>query len=276
MRPARGAIGMAGTDAAFAAIRATLGPGARLGVAALDVRTGGRIGFDADARYAMASTFKAPLAAAVLARVDRGALSLDAPVRFGSADVLEYAPVVRAALSEGSLSVRRLCAAAVEVSDNSAANLLLGLIGGPPGFTRFARAAGDRATRLDRIEPDLNENAPSDSRDTTTPAAMVGLMRALFAGRVLTPASAALLVGWMDASTTGRERLRAGLPGDWTVGDKTGTGKRGAVNDIAIARPPRGRPVLIACYQSGGDAPMPVRNRAHADVARIVAARLRP
>lgn len=265
----------AGADAEFAAIRATLGPGARLGVAALDVRTGRRIGFDADGRYAMASTFKVPLVAAVLARVDRGALALDAPVRFGSADILEYAPVVRAALPMGVLSLRQLCAAAVEVSDNSAANLLLGLIGGPAGFSRFVRKAGDQMSRLDRIEPALNENASGDDRDTTTPKAMVDLLRALLVGRVLTPESAGRIVGWMRASATGRERLRAGLPEDWSVGDKTGTGLRGAVNDVAIAWSPNGGPYLIACYQSGGDAPVPLRNRAHADVARAIAARLR-
>lgn len=263
------------TDAAFVAIRNTLGAGARLGVAAVDTRGGRRIGFDPDARYAMASTFKAPLAAAVLARADRGLVSLDAPVRFGAADLLEYAPAVRAALPAGSLTVRQLCAAAVEVSDNSAANLLLALIGGPAGFTRFVRGAGDRMTRLDRIEPDLNANVPGDGRDTTTPAAMADLLRALLTGRVLAPASEALLIGWMEASGTGLGRLRAGLPDDWRAGDKTGTGERGAVNDVAIARPPGGGAILIACYQSGGDADRPTRERAHAAVARVVAARLR-
>lgn len=263
-------------DAAFVAIRNTLGVGARLGVAALDTRDGRRIGFDADARYAMASTFKAPLAAVVLARVDRGLLSLDAAVPFGTADLLEYAPAVRAALPAGALTVRELCAAAVEVSDNSAANLLLGLIGGPVGFTRFVRGAGDRATRLDRIEPELNANAPDDLRDTTTPAAMADLLRALLTGGVLTSASASLLIGWMEASATGLGRLRAGLPEGWRAGDKTGTGERGAVNDVAIAWPPGSPPILIACYQSGGDADRPTRERAHAAVARVVAARLRP
>ena len=261
-------------DAELAAIRDMLGPGARLGVAALDTGTGRRIGFDADARYAMASTFKAPLAAAVLARADAGALSLDDPVRFGTADLLEYAPVVRAAVCRANLTVRQLCAAAVEVSDNSAANLLLGLIGGPAGFTRFVRAAGDSSTRLDRIEPELNANMPGDLRDTTTPAAMTDLMRALLVGRVLAPSSAVLLRDWMVGSTTGRERLRADLPSDWRVGDKTGTGERGAVNDIAVAWPPGRAPIFISCYQSGGNADRPARNLAHARVAKLVAERL--
>lgn len=262
------------SDTEFETIRATLGTGGRLGVAALDTATGRRLGFDADSRYAMASTFKTPLAAAVLALADRGALSLDAPVRFTAADLQSHAPVVRANLAKGSLTIRQLCAASVEVSDNSAANLLLARIGGSAGLTAFMRRAGDPVTRLDRIEPDLNENTEGDPRDTTTPAAMVGLMRALLVGDVLAPGSRALLIGWMENSTTGRERLRAGLPTNWRAGDKTGTGSRGSTNDIAIAWPPGRAPILIACYQSGGDAEAAVRNAVHEKVARVVAARL--
>ena len=269
---AHGGINFA-PDSEFAAIRATLGPGGRLGVAALDTATGRRIGFDADSRYAMASTFKVPLVAAVLAAVDRGALSLDAPIRFGPDDLQAYAPVVRANLTGGSLTLRQLCAAAVEVSDNSAANLLLARIGGPAGLTDFMRRTGDPVTRLDRIEPDLNENV-AGPRDTTTPSAMVGLMRALLVGDVLAPASRALLIGWMETASTGRERLRAGFPNGWRAGDKTGTGARGSVNDIAIAWPPGRAPILIASYQDGGTAAATVRNLAHAQVARLVAARL--
>lgn len=261
-------------DSELGAIRATLGREGRLGVAALDTATGRRIGFDADSRYAMASTFKTPLAAAVLTLADRGAVSLDAQVRFTTADLQSHAPVVRANLAKGSLTLRQLCAASVEVSDNSAANLLLARIGGPAGVTAFMRRAGDPVTRLDRIEPDLNENIAGDPRDTTTPAAMVDLMRALLVGDVLAPPSPALLIGWMESSTTGLERLRAGLPTGWRAGDKTGTGARGSTNDIAITWPPGRAPILIACYQSGGDAQAAVRNAVHEKVARVVAARL--
>lgn len=136
------------------------------------------------------------------------------------------------------------------------------------------RRAGDPVTRLDRIEPDLNENIAGDPRDTTTPAAMVDLMRTLLVGNALAPASRALLIGWMESSTTGLGRLRAGLPAGWRAGDKTGTGARGSANDIAIAWPPRRAPILIACFQSGGEAAASVRNAAHARVARVIAALL--
>ena len=148
--------------------------------------------------------------------------------------------MIEANLERGRLPVERLCAAIVTVSDNSAANLLLARIGGPAGFTRFFRRCGDTVTRLDRMEPELNSNLPGDPRDTTTPGAMVGLMRGLLLGDVLAAPSRARLIGWMEGATTGLERLRAGLPSGWRVGDKTGNGANGAANDVAIAWPPAG------------------------------------
>jgi beta-lactamase class A len=133
------------------------------------------------------------------------------------------------------------------------------------------RAAGDSVSRLDRSEPDLNSNHPGDPRDTTSPAAMAGLMRSLLLGDVLSQPSRALLVAWMKGATTGSKRLRAGLPPGWPVGDKTGTGANGAHNDVAITWPPGRAPLIIASYISGGDVGGSVRNAAHASVARLVA-----
>ncbi|TFI59299.1 class A beta-lactamase [Sphingomonas parva] len=259
-------------EAALEAIRATLGNGARLGVAAIDTATGSRLLFDADSRYAMCSTFKAPLAAAILSAAERGTLSLDEEIAFGPADLLDHAPVVRANLAKPRLPVRTLCAAIVEVSDNSAANLLLARIGGPAGLTRFVRAAGDSVTRLDRTEPELNSNLPGDPRDTTSPAAFAALIQRLVLGDVLRPASRDLLAGWLRSASTGLDRLRAGLPQGWTAGDKTGTGN-GANNDVAVAWRPDGSALVIASF-TNGDAPAGVRNAAHAEVARLVVRQL--
>lgn len=267
-RPSR----QAGAGNGLEEIRRTLGPGARLGVAALDTGSGRSLSLDADSRYAMCSTFKMPLAAAILAATDRGEMALADEVRFTQGDVLEYAPVVRDNLDRGGLPLEQLCAAAVEVSDNSAANLLLARIGGPEALTGFMRRCGDEVSRLDRTEPALNTNLPGDPRDTTTSAAMLGLMRTLLLGDVLTPASRARLIGWMVGSTTGLERLRAGFPSNWRVGDKTGTGANGAANDIAVAWPPGRSPILVASYISGGDVQAAARNAAHAAVAGKAAA----
>lgn len=250
--------------------RARLGPGGRLGVTAWDGAER-RVDFDSNSRYAMCSTFKLPLAAAILAGAELERWSLADEIEFDEYDLLEYAPTVRANIERGRMSIEALCAAAMLVSDNSAANLLLARLGGPRELTAFLRRCGDRIGRLDRIEPDLNTNLPGDVRDTTTPGAMVALMWTLLFGEVLGRASRLKLVSWMARSTTGRDRLRAGLPRDWRAGDKTGTGENGAYNDIAFALTPRRVPILIACYATGGDADARERAEIHAEVGRIVA-----
>ena len=256
----------------LARLQARLGPGGRLGVAAFDSGSGRWLGHDEHSFYAMASTFKWALAGAILAEVEAGRLALEQEIGFGAADLVPYAPVIEANLAEGRLSIERLCAAIVEVSDNAAANLLLARIGGPAGLTHFFRRCGDPISRLDREEPELNSNLPGDPRDTTSPAAMVGLMRSLLLGNILGPASRALLFGWMEGATTGLQRLRAGFPANWRSGDKTGNGANGAANDVAMTIPPGRAPILVACYQSEGNAEQAVRDGVHSEVARRVMA----
>jgi beta-lactamase class A len=179
-------------------------------------------------------------------------------------------------VQDGGLPLGELCQAAVELSDNTAANLILAAIGGPAGWTRFVRGLGDGVSRLDRNEPTLNEATPGDPRDTTTPAAMVGNLRAAVLGQGLSPASRRRLAGWMVAGQTGAKRLRAGLPASWRIGDKTGTGDHGTANDIAVAWTPAG-PIVIACYLTGAEtASADAREAAIADVGRLIAETLRP
>jgi beta-lactamase class A len=245
--------------------------GGRLGVFALDMQSGRQLASRADERFAMCSTFKWVLAAQVLAGVDRSQLSLDQHVAYGSDDLLEHAPVSKEHVARGYMTVEDLARAAVVVSDNTAANLLLSKLGGPESLTQFARSLGDRTTRLDRTEPALNSNEPEDVRDTTSARAMVLLMNRILGGDVLSSASRERLIGWLQACETGKARLRAGLPSEWVVGDKTGTGNNGACSDVAIAVPPGRAPVLIAVYLSDGHESVEVLQAAQADVARIIA-----
>ncbi len=254
--------------------------GGRIGVAAIDTGDGMSLLYRADERFAMASSFKWLLAACILAGIDAGRIRAGSPVRYAASDLLPHSPVTRAALgaagsAPGSLSVQQLAEAAVEVSDNAAANLLLGLCGGPAGLTGFLRACGDPATRLDRTELALNANLPGDPRDTTTPHAMLATMRRILLGEVLKAGSRDALRGWLRNCATGRKRLRAGLPRDWIVGDKTGTGGNGAIVDLAWAWPPPPRaPILIACCMSGSNAPLGHLEAAQAGIAGLVAAAL--
>jgi beta-lactamase class A len=189
--------------------------------------------------------------------------------------MLSHSPVTSKHLAQGSLPVKELCAAVVEKSDNPAANLLLGLIGGPEGFTKFVRTLGDDVTRLDRMELELNSNLPGDPRDTTTPRAMVASMEQVLTRDALSDSSRRMLTGWMVSSGTGINRIRAGLPEDWKAGDKTGTGSNGAVNDLAILWPPGRKPILIALYLSESKLSTAELAAAHAEIAREIVAELK-
>jgi beta-lactamase class A len=232
--------------------------GGRIGLYAENLATGARITWRADERFVMCSTFKASLAACVLARIDRGEDQLENVVRYGAADLLGHAPAARQNLSSGAMSVAAMCKAVVELSDNTCANLLLARIGGPAALTAFWRETGDTVSRLDHNELELNRSPPGDPHDTTTPAAMAGNLRHFVLGEVLSPASRERLTDWMLNCKTGNNRLRGGLPKDWKVGDKTGNNGKDAAGDIAVVWPREGGPVLIAAYTQGGS-PVPAQ-----------------
>lgn len=245
--------------------------GGRVGVFAVDTGSGKVLAHRPDERFAMCSTFKWVLAATVLAQVEQKLLSLSDRILYGQADLLAYAPVTSKHAAEGFMTVNDLTRAAIVVSDNTAANLLLSKLGGPSVVTEFARSCGDAVTRLDRNEPTLNDNEAGDLRDTTSPRAMTTLMRKVLCGNRLSPESRNLLLQWLRDCETGHDRLRANLPKDWVVGDKTGTGEHGAVNDVAIAIPPGRSPILIAAFLSEGRVDRPALVAAHASISHLIA-----
>jgi beta-lactamase class A len=243
-----GSTAIAGTalDARFAELEARTK--SRIGIAAIDLSTNRRVESRSNERFIMCSTFKVLAVGAVLKRVDEKKEKLDQFVPYGEAQLLEYAPVTRAHVKEGGMTLDALCGAAISQSDNTAANLLLETIGGPQSWTDFARALGDNSSRLDRMEPELNMAAAGDDRDTTTPAAMCQDLQRLLTSDVLSLESRARLEGWMVANETGSKMIRASVPADWRIGDKTGRSGNGASNDIAIVRPPTGGPIFLAIY----------------------------
>lgn len=254
--------------ARVAAIEAAAG--GRLGVAVVEASGALGLAHRVDERFPMCSTFKALAAAAALKRVDAGADRLDRSIAYSQADMLAYAPIAKAHLAEGAMSLAEICAAAIQWSDNTAANLLLRAVGGPPGVTAFARSLGDSVTRLDRDEPTLNTAIPGDPRDTTSPAAMAADLRALILGDALSPVSRRQLEAWMAGDKVADKRLRAGLPADWGIADKTGTGDHGVANTIAILRPPARPPLFVAVYFAESDRTLDERDAVHRDVARVI------
>ncbi|RFS84644.1 class A beta-lactamase [Actinomadura spongiicola] len=250
---------------------------ARVGAYAIDTGTGQVLAHRADERFPFASSFKVMACAAVLQKARRTDPGLmDRVIRYDRRDLAAFSPETEKHVGTG-MTVAELCGATITKSDNTAGNLLLKEIGGPRGLTAFFRSLGDTVSRSDRVEPGLNRWRPGELRDTTAPGPWARDLRALTVGDALVPADRERLVAWLKASVTGGERIRAGLPGGWTVGDKTGTaGVHGNANDIAVVWPPSGAPLIFAILVTRPDADAEPDDETVAAAARILARGLRP
>ncbi|UOZ04665.1 class A beta-lactamase [Amycolatopsis sp. WQ 127309] len=215
---------------------------ARLGVYAVDTGTGREVTRHADDRFGYASTHKAFSAGAVLQRTSLP--GLEKVLKYTRADLQENSPVTEKHVDTG-ISLRDAMDAALRYSDNTAANLLFRELGGPAGLGAALRGIGDTTTHVDRTEPGLNDLAPGDIRDTSTPRAMAASLRAFTLGTALPPEKRTVLTGMMRANTTGGALIRAGAPADWAVADKTGTGSYATRNDIAVVWPPGRAPIVL-------------------------------
>jgi beta-lactamase class A len=258
---------------AGARLRALETGDARLGVCFLDTGTGEVVGNRTDERFAFCSTFKLALIGACLREADAGRIDLAEVLPYGTADLLSWAPRTSENLAAGGMSIAALAQAAQEVSDGTAANLLVKRLGGPAGVTAKFRDMGDAVMRLDRYEPALGLVLSADERDTTTPRAMARLVARLTTGDLLLPASRARLITWMQNTVTGFSRLRAGLPETWRSGNKTGTGRAtgttNKVNDIAITFPPGRAPLIIAAYYDSAEFTGQTEDRHQAVLAAV-------
>ena len=239
-----------------------------LGVYALDTETGRSSGWAENVRVPLNSTFKMLLSGIVLKRVDAGIESLERRVAVQASDIIPWAPILEQRVGQ-SMSVDELCHAAMTRSDNAAANLLLRSMGGPEGLTAALREIGDETTRVDRYETELNDVAQGTERDTTTPWQMVQNLNTFIRGDLLSGPSKSLLLSWMVGNTTGDDRIRAGTPAGWIVGDRTGTGQEGETSTIAVIYPPDRQPLIMAVYLRGSPHSPAIQSETHAELARI-------
>ncbi|WP_075181742.1 class A beta-lactamase [Pantoea sp. 1.19] len=233
----------------------------RVGYAELDLASGQLLsGWRAQARFPLNSTFKVLLCAAVLARVDAGQEQLARRIRYLPGDLVAWSPVTERHLADG-MRVDALCHAAITVSDNTAANLLLNTLGGPSALTAFLRRIGDTETRLDRWEPALNSAEPGDVRDTTTPERLARTLRRLIDGNTLSAASRQQLLAWMEADSVGGPLLRSVLPPGWYIADKTGAGEHGSRGIVALLGPGGTPTRIVVIFLTDNPASLDVRNQ---------------
>jgi len=245
---------------------------ARVGLAVYDAGDGRSWLYRADERFPMASTSKALVCAALL---NEGPAALSRRVRIEVSDLLSYAPVTKGMVGE-EVALSELCAIALRTSDNTAINAVLRAIGGPERVTAFLRSIGDPTTRLDRDEPALNEGKPGDPRDTTAPRAMADTLRALILGSALDAQSRDQLTQWLVSDAVGGPLLRAGVPADWRIADRTGAGGFGTRGIVAVMWPPNRAPIIAAIYLTETEASMDDRNAAIAALWRAIVAAIGP
>jgi beta-lactamase class A len=241
----------------------------RLGVHILDSNNGQEYGYRSDERFMMLSSFKLLASALVLHRVDTGTESLARRMTYTEKDLVPWSPITQKHADGNGMTLAQLCEATITTSDNTAGNLILSSYGGPAALTAFARQLGDRVTRLDRNEPELNVKSVDGLMDTTSPRAMVTTMQKILLGNALSVQSRDQLQQWLLGNTTGNSRLKAGLPTDWRIGDKTGTNKTDA-NDIGIVLPPNRAPLLVTAYLAESHATGQVKDATLTAVGKLV------
>ncbi|WP_417285199.1 class A beta-lactamase [Comamonas sp.] len=244
----------------------------RLGLYVIDTSSGATAGYRSDERFPMCSTFKTLLAARVLYLAQKGQIELWRKRYFSPSELVPWSPVTeKRAGANGGMTPLELCEAAVVFSDNTAANVLLDATGGPAALTAWLAEIGDKTTRLDRREPQLNTAIAGDERDTTTPAAMAQSLQTLQRGDVIEGFGRAFLRQWLIESRTGDKRLRAGMPTDWKFGGKTGSGENGTACDNLVVWPtPQSSPILVTAYLTGSKLDGPGRDAVLAKAGEAV------
>jgi len=247
-----------------------------LGAAVRIVETGETVVLNGDGRFPMQSVYKAPIGMAVLHEVDAGRLSLDAPIRVEAADLVPsgmHSPLRDAHPKGGVVPLRELLRLSVEESDGTASDVLLRLVGGKAKAQGYLSSLGVEGIRIETTEGEMGRDYQAQYRSWAMPGAAIDWLTALQQGKSLSPASRALLLGWMTTTKTFPTRLKGRLPAGTEVAHKTGSsgsrdGVSAATNDIGIITLPDGRHLAVAVFLRDSKAKDEARDAAIAQVAR--------
>lgn len=244
--------------------------GGKLGLTIVDTSDGTTYSWRGDEKFPLCSTSKVMVVAAILKKSESNTNLLAKKITINKSDMVNYNPITSKYI-DSSMTITELSKAALQYSDNAAMNKLLSYLGGPRYATQFARTIGDKAYRLDRNEPGLNTAIPGDSRDTTTPSAMAETLNKLILGNALKKEQKAKLTEWMKGNTTGLNSIKAGLPAEWIVADKTGSGDYGTTNDVAVIWPKNHAPVILTTYFTQPEKDASARKDVLASAAKLIA-----
>lgn len=241
----------------------------RLGVSVWDTQTDEKWDYRGDERFPMMSTFKTLACATMLKDMDSEKLDKNATAKVEERNMVVWSPVMDRMAGQ-TTRIEHACEAAMLMSDNTAANIVLRSIGGPHGVTRFLRSIGDKATRLDRFEPRLNEAKPGDNQDTTTPNAMVNTLHTLLEGDALSYESRIQLKIWMQDNKVSDSLMRSVLPKGWSIADRSGAGGFGSRGITAMIWKENHKPVYISIYITETDLSLQARDQVIAQISQLV------
>jgi len=243
--------------------------GGRIGVSIYDVTDNKLWNYNGNTRFPLMSTFKALACAKLLADVEQGLQSFDTSAVITASSLINWSPITKNLIGE-KMTLKEACSAAMIMSDNTATNLVLTGIKGPKALTQFMRSIGDEVTRLDRIEPKLNEARDGDKRDTTTPNAMVKSLHTLLFGDVLSKASKTQLKQWMIDNKVTASLLRSVLPKSWLIADRSGSGGYGSRAITAVVWSDKRTPLIISIYLTQTKSSPTQRNKAIANIGKEI------
>lgn len=245
----------------------------RLGVFAINTQNGHIVHYRADQVFPTQCTSKTIGVAAVLKKSTSDPSLLSRKIVYSKSDLDKgkWNPITKDHVEEG-MTVSELCAAAISFSDSTAMNLLLKTIGGIKGMNDFARSTGDDSFRQDNDWPgESYSGGEGNLKDSSTPKAMVEILRKITIDQTLDRPQRDLLASWLINTKTGAARIRAAAPKNWIVGNKTGTGSvYGSTNDLAIIWPPKHEPILIGIFYTSNNKNAVVREDVISAATKVI------
>ena len=242
----------------------------RIGVAIIDTKSNQEWSYNGSKHFPMMSSFKTLACANVLYDAQQNKLSLSKKINITKEGLINWNPITQNFVG-GQMSLKSICGATMLMSDNYAANLALKEIGGPKSVTEFLRSIGDKETRLDHFEPDLNYVREGEQNDSTTPLAITNTLKKLLTGNILNSKNKDQLLMWMTNNMVSDSLARAVLPEGWEIADRSGGGVDGSRTLTAMVWNKDKKPLLFSIFIANSNlTTLPELNKVVSDISQQI------